>query len=90
MNSLSTYLAVKKLRSATKASCGLVTSGYSLKGGMSGGTFNTLLVISKQAKDAQKAAVLRDPYSLSPGKFRLDGGRLLPYHSTVVIFGHCL
>ena len=67
MPSLSTYLAVKKLRSATTASCGLVTSGYAMKGGMSGGTFSTLLVISKQSRDAEKAAVLRDPYALSPG-----------------------
>lgn len=67
-SSLSTYLAVKKLREATKASAGLVTSGYSLKGGMSGGTFGTLLVISKQSREPARRAILNDPYSLSPGK----------------------
>lgn len=66
IHSISTYLSVKKLRTATNVSCGLVTSGYQLKGGMSGGTFGTMLVISKQSRDAAKRAVLQDPYSLSP------------------------
>jgi hypothetical protein len=62
-------MAVKKLREATKDSAGLVTSGYSMKGGMSGGTFGTLLVISKQSRDPARRAILNDPYSLSPSKF---------------------
>lgn len=46
-----------------------------MKGGMSGGTFGTLLVISKQSRDPSKAAVLRDPYALSPSKLLDDIAR---------------
>lgn len=46
---------------------------------MSGGTFGTLLVISKQSRDPAKLAVLSDPYSLSPIKGRDEGNPSLTF-----------
>ena len=65
--SINTLLAVKKLQSETSSPCGLVASGYKAKGGFSGGTFSTMLVLSEMsAQDATHARNLRDPYLLSP------------------------
>jgi len=64
---IGTLLAVKKLQSATSSPCGLVASGYRAKGGFSGGTFSTMLVLSEMAaQDEKHARNMRDPYLLSP------------------------
>lgn len=76
---IGTFLAVKKLQSATSSPCGLVTTGYKAKGGFSGGTFSTFLVVSGlAAKDKKYRKILANPYSLSPIK---GSQRLKPFFS---------